>query len=694
MQNSQDFLFELGCEEIPARYQESMVHQLQELLHAKLQAAGLSYKSSRVFATPRRLALCIHELATQQPAQLIKRTGPPVQRAYSSDGTPTAAAVGFAKLCGIDVQELRQIENEKGHWLYYEQTQLGKATAELLPAFLQEAIAQLSLPKAMRWGEQSEVFIRPVHWVLALFGTEIIPITLFGLKSANITHGHRFHHPQAIALETPRDYQSTLYNTGFVIADFSERKKYIQENLHKTARPMGDIVVDDDLLNEVTGLVEWPQILLCQFDARFLQVPAEVLITSMRQHQKCFSLVNAQKQLQSFFLVVSNIQSHDPLQIIAGNEKVMRARLNDAEFFYQKDKNILLASQLVRLDAMIFQAQLGSLGQKAQRLSDLSGIIAHTLNLNADLARQAGLLAKCDLASEMVNEFPELQGIMGYYYAIHQNENKLVAASIKEQYLPRFSKDTLPEHALGCVVALADRIDLLIGLLGIGRLPSGDKDPFGLRRAAIGLIRLILEKQLDLDLHVILLEAEKLYATSLTNTNTQHDALNFIYDRLQHWYAEQQAVPVDWFHAVVANRPTRLLDFDKRIQALRQFINLPEAATLVAAHKRVKNILKTRSNTTQADKSATIDVALFEGAAEIDLFAAIQQQQLIADTHAADYVFVLTNLAQLKKPIDAFFDQVMVLTDDLKLRENRLSLLSALMQLFGRIVDLSQLQLG
>ena len=686
--NKQDFLLEIGCEEIPAHVQHSLSEALKTQFTQILSENKLSFDDIKLFSTPRRLAIIVHGLQTTQPPQTTERQGPPLQDAYDKNGTPTLVCIGFAKSSGVSVDQLTVKETPKGKRLVCLCEKPGSQTRELLPEIVTKIISKLAISKPMRWGNHTTSFIRPVHWVVMLFGEELITTEILGVKTTRETIGHRFHHPKTLRISKPSEYNLLLYSQGFVIADFETRRNVIRKSLLSAVEKNQTVVIDENLLNEVTGLVEWPVILKGTFDKRFLSVPKEALITAMKTHQKCFSVVDEQKKLLPFFILVSNIMSKDPAIVIQGNEKVIRARLSDAQFFFEQDKNHSLIEQLPKLDHIIFQDQLGTLNDKTHRLMKLSVNIAKKLHADTETVKKAAQLCKCDLVTGMVCEFPNLQGIMGYYYALNDHQPENVALAIAEHYSPKFSGDTLPDTLPGYCLALADRVDTLIGILGIGKMPTGDKDPFALRRAANGIFRILIEKQCAIDLMDLFSDAKKLFTVPLANKNVLQDAYDFTLTRLKSHYIEQ-GIAVEVFDAVMACATTSLIDFDRRMKAVVAFQQLPEASSLAAANKRVNNILKKQEN----KKFKTVNAALFEFDAEHQLAKKLSERTEIVEAlyEKSDYEKALTALSILKDPIDQFFESVMIMVDDDKKKQNRLALLASIHHLFTKVADISLL---
>lgn len=686
-------LFELGCEELPPKNLLQLAENFARLFTKGLQDAGLSLSAYKVFATPRRLAVFVENLASTQTDQIIERKGPALNAAFDAEGKPTKAALGFAKSNNVAIEDLERIETDKGTWLVFRNAQKGKHCSEILPAIAAAAIHQLPIAKRMNWGNRKTPFVRPVHWLLFLYGTEIVECELLGLRANRKTRGHRFHKPKDLEIAKAEDYEQTLLKHAYVVADFSKRKAMIKEQAEAVVKKtQGSVHIDQNLLNEVTGLVEWPRALIGNFDPGFLSVPQEALISSMQEHQKYFPVVDDQGKLLPHFITIANIDSVEPQKIVAGNEKVIRPRLADAKFFFETDKKQSLQSRNQHLEKVIFQAQLGSLYEKALRISNLARIISIQINGNKEFAQRAGLLSKADLNTEMVGEFPDLQGIMGRYYAEHDQEAAEVAQALEEQYWPQFSGDKLPESLSGCALAIADRLDTIVGIFGIGQSPSGDKDPFGLRRASLGVLRIIIEKQFPLDLAELIDNCVQQYAGKISNPTTQDDALQFIQGRYRAFY-QDQGIPTHIIIAVENRNPSRPLDFHRRVQAVHHFSQLPEAEALCAANKRVKNILAKQDNVSSDKPSVILD--LLHNDAEITLAQQMQKlsKKLSVLVEKGLYTEALTELSSLRSAVDTFFDEVMVMDDDAALRKNRLNLLAKLYGLFLNIADISVLEL-
>lgn len=687
---TQNLLLEIGTEELPAKTLQKLSQALGAEIKNNLTKAELGHGEIKLFATPRRLAVIVKDLATAQNSRHIERKGPAVQAAFDEHGNPTKTGLGFAQSCGVDIKRLQKRKTDKGEFLFFSYQQPGETTPKLLPNMIQEAIHKLPIPRPMHWGSHETVFIRPVHWIVLLFGNELIKTQILGVTVERQTYGHRFLHPKPITLKTPNEYEKKLL-TGKVIADFDSRKETIRKQLKKVTHASEKVIHDEELLNEVTGLVEWPVALLGNFESRFLEVPTEILIMAMKSHQKYFPVIDAQQHLLPHFVTISNIKSKNPKRVIAGNERVLRARLSDASFFYHSDLKHSLESCLEKLKTVVFQTKLGTLLDKVKRLAQGANYIAQIIGANPKHAERAGLLAKTDLLSEVVGEFPELQGIMGYYYALQDNEPEAVALGIKEQYLPRFAKDHLPESLVGCTAALADRADTLVGIFGIQQAPTGEKDPFGLRRAALGILRIIIEKQLPLDLKDLFTCAIQNYSFPLENKNLLTEVLDFTLERLRAWYSDQ-GISADVFAAVLARYPTKPFDFHQRLIAVQNFLTLPEAQALSAANKRVSNILKKEDG---VSTHSQINPALFEREEEHILGDLIGKKAKEVEQlyNLGKYTEALATLAALQKPIDNFFDRVMVMIENENIRNNRLALLMNLRNLFLQIADVSLLQI-
>lgn len=686
-QNNHTFLVELGTEELPPASLRGLSQALGEQVAAGLSNLDLTFSHLRTYATPRRLAVLVEGLPEQTPIKEVSTWGPPVRIAFDAEGKPTKAAHAFAAKNGMDVQSLSSGNDGKADKLVAITKAGGESVPGLMPAVVQQALGALPISKRMRWGATRDEFVRPVHWLVMLFDQTVVPCEVYGCVAGDQTRGHRFHKDRTLTINHPTNYVELLREQGQVVADFGLRSAMIREQVNNLAKEHGGIaVIDEDLLEEVTALVEWPVALAGRFDESFLKVPAEALILSMKEHQKYFHLVDDAGQLLPLFITISNIESEDPAQVIAGNEKVIRPRLADAAFFFTVDKSTPLAQQREKLRNVVFQAKLGSVFDKTDRVAALAKGIAQALGADQALAERAGQLSKADLVTTMVYEFADMQGIAGYYYALNDGEPEAVAKALHEQYMPRFAKDTLPETSTGVIIALADRLDTLVGIFGIGQVPSGSKDPFALRRVSLAVLRLLVEKQLDLDLRDLLKQAAALHPVLPKGLETIDLALNYMLDRFRAWY-EEAGVPIAFYQAVNAKDLTTPLDINNRVYAVEAFWQLPEAEALAGANKRVSNILAKQGQA----PGAQVDTALLQEPAEQNLHRelaamAAKVTPLIAKRN---YREALAALAQLRQPVDSFFDDVMVMTDDEALRDNRLALLQSLRDLFWQVADIS-----
>ena len=682
-------LIELGTEELPPKSLKTLATTFFAQIKTQLDAAELQYSDIKWFATPRRLAVQVIGLNEKQQDKAIEKRGPAVNVAFDDAGKPSKAAEGWARSNGITVEQAERLKTDKGEWLLHKALQPGKSVNELIPAFVNQAISKLPIPKPMRWGSERIQFIRPVHTLVLLYGNKVINGETLGVASSNLVTGHRFHHEGLVAIDHASNYEA-LMNEAYVMVDFEARQKLILAQIETAAKSInGNALLDDELINEVTALVEWPIALVGSFDKDFLNVPPEPLIYSMKDHQKYFPVNDNNGNLINQFIFITNIESKDPNQVIFGNEKVIRPRLADAEFFFKTDKKQSLESRLKSLESVLFQKQLGTLKDKSERIASLSEFVANKIGENSADANRAGLLSKTDLMTEMVLEFPQVQGTMGKYYAIHDGENQTVAQALEDQYKPRYAGDSLPEGNIGCTVAIADKVDTLIGIFGINQQPKGDKDPFALRRAAIGLIRIIVEKQLNLDIQDLLVKSIELYGDKLTNTETLTQVVDFVTGRYRAYYQEKN-ISVDVIQAVLNNSPTAPLDFDKRIHAVTHFKQLAEAANLAAANKRVGNILAKF----EGKLFDAVDPQYTSAAEEKELVIIFDQVSAKVKplTEAKKYQEALTELALLRDPIDTFFDNVMVMADDENVKINRLTLLNEIRSSFFAIADISVLQ--
>ena len=686
---TQNFLVEIGTEELPPKALKTLATSFAGNVEAELNQDGLSFDKIEWFAAPRRLAVKVLNLATQQPSKEIEKRGPAVSAAFDAEGKPTKAAEGWARGCGITVDQAERIATDKGEWLVHRAKIEGQPTKNLLNDIVANALAKLPIPKPMRWADKTVQFIRPVHTVTMLLGDELIEGEILGVASARTIRGHRFLGEKEFEIQHADQYPQLLREKGSVVADFNERKAEILAKSQAKATALGGVAdIEDSLLEEVTSLVEYPNVLAAKFEERFLAVPAEALVYTMKGDQKYFPIYDKDGKLLPHFIFVSNINPEDPTAIIEGNEKVVRPRLTDAEFFFKTDLKQKLVDRLPRLETVLFQQQLGTLKDKTDRIEQLAGEIAKQIGADEAKAKRAGLLSKCDLMTNMVFEFTDTQGVMGMHYARHDGEDEEVAVALNEQYMPRFAGDELPKSLVASAVALADKFDTLTGIFGIGQAPKGSADPFALRRAALGALRIIVEKNLPLDLEDLVKKSAALFGDKLTNKNVVAVVVDFMLGRFRAWY-QDEGIAVDVIQAVLARRPTRPADFDARVRAVSHFRTLDSAEALAAANKRVSNILA-KADATIGEINLTACVEPAEKAlAEAVLALRTEVQPLIAK---GDYTAVLDKLANLRAPVDSFFDNVMVNAEDPALRQNRLAILNTLQGLFLQVADISLLQ--
>ena len=686
---TQNFLVEIGTEELPPKALKTLATSFADNVEAELNQAGLTFDKIEWFAAPRRLAVKVLNLATQQPSKEIEKRGPAVSAAFDAEGKPTKAAEGWARGCGITVEQAERIATDKGEWLVHRAKIEGQPTKNLLNDIVANALAKLPIPKPMRWADKTVQFIRPVHTVTMLLGDELIEGEILGVASARIIRGHRFLGEKEFEIQHADQYPQLLREKGSVVADFNERKAEILAKSQAKATALGGVAdIEESLLEEVTSLVEYPNVLAAKFEERFLAVPAEALVYTMKGDQKYFPIYDKEGKLLPHFIFVSNINPEDPTAIIEGNEKVVRPRLTDAEFFFKTDLKQKLVDRLPRLETVLFQQQLGTLKDKTDRIEQLAGEIAKQIGADEAKAKRAGLLSKCDLMTNMVFEFTDTQGVMGMHYARHDGEDEEVAVALNEQYMPRFAGDELPKSLVASAVALADKFDTLTGIFGIGQAPKGSADPFALRRAALGALRIIVEKNLPLDLEDLVKKSAALFGDKLTNQNVVADVVDFMLGRFRAWY-QDEGIAVDVIQAVLARRPTRPADFDARVRAVSHFRTLDSAEALAAANKRVSNILA-KADTAIGEINLTACVEPAEKAlAEAVLALRTEVQPLIAK---GDYTAVLDKLANLRSTVDAFFADVMVNAEDPALRQNRLAILNTLQGLFLQVADISVLQ--
>ena len=686
---TQNFLVEIGTEELPPKALKTLATSFADNVEAELNQAGLTFDKIEWFAAPRRLAVKVLNLATQQPSKEIEKRGPAVSAAFDAEGKPTKAAEGWARGCGITVEQAERIATDKGEWLVHRAKIEGQPTKNLLNNIVANALAKLPIPKPMRWADKTVQFIRPVHTVTMLLGDELIEGEILGVASARTIRGHRFLGEKEFEIQHADQYPQLLREKGSVVADFNERKAEILAKSQAKATALGGVAdIEESLLEEVTSLVEYPNVLAAKFEERFLAVPAEALVYTMKGDQKYFPIYDKDGKLLPHFIFVSNINPEDPTAIIEGNEKVVRPRLTDAEFFFKTDLKQKLVDRLPRLETVLFQQQLGTLKDKTDRIEQLAGEIAKQIGADEAKAKRAGLLSKCDLMTNMVFEFTDTQGVMGMHYARHDGEDEEVAVALNEQYMPRFAGDELPKSLVASAVALADKFDTLTGIFGIGQAPKGSADPFALRRAALGALRIIVEKNLPLDLEDLVKKSAALFGDKLTNQNVVADVVDFMLGRFRAWY-QDEGIAVDVIQSVLARRPTRPADFDARVRAVSHFRTLDSAEALAAANKRVSNILaKADAAIGEINLTACVEPAE-KALAEAVLALRTEVQPLIAK---GDYTAVLDKLANLRAPVDSFFDNVMVNAEDPALRQNRLAILNTLQDLFLQVADISVLQ--
>jgi len=711
-----DFLLEIGTEELPPKALLRLSEALGANIAQYLAQVDLSHGAIKLFATPRRLAVIVENLQNQQKDKMVEQRGPYVNVAFNLDGRPTAACLGFAKANGMAVENLERGTDNRGTYVMAKKTKLGEKAEDLLPDVVRKSLKNLPIPRLMRWGDGlAEAFVRPVHWLVMLYGDNVVPMEIFGINSGNKTYGHRFHHPQSLLITSPKQYETLLQQEGHVVADLHTRKQLIMDKANAVVGDCGIVLFSDDLLEEVASLTEWPVALLCNFEQRFLKLPSEVLLLSLKKQQRCFPVVNEKDELQACFIAISNIDSKNPEHVTKGNENVILARFTDAEFFYKSDAQYPLASYFDKLQKTVFQTGLGNMHQKTLRIADQAGYIANLINADVAATLSAAELSKSDLMTSMVGEFPELQGIIGYYYALREGMSETIARALKDQYLPAFANDKLPQTLEGCALAIADRIDTIVGVFSLGNAPTGERDPFALRRATFGILRIIAEQGLNIDLQDLVKRSLRKYLEQvakfdellLKNYQTPsaeqgktleevafivvNKIMDFIFERQRSLYLEE-GITNNMFDAVRMREPliTRPLDFTKRLYAVKYFQDLEEAQTLSAANKRVKNIL---AGAEKLSEKLEINRKLLKEAAEIELAEKIAN---ITDTvekycAATQYQEALKELATLKTSVDSFFSAVMVMVDDNKIRNNRLVLLKKLQNLFYAVADISYL---
>ncbi len=688
MSNHKHLLFELGCEELPPTTLKALRDHLLNGICSGLDDANLSYGTRHCFATPRRLAVWIEAVETNQADERVEKRGPAVAAAYDAEGNPSKAALGFARGCGADFNELSTLKTDKGEWLSYKKLEKGLSAEALIPDIIEKALNRLPIAKRMRWGRSNDAFVRPVHWVVLMFGSETIDSQFFGVDASNTSYGHRFHAPSRLEISSADAYSELLQN-AYVIADFDTRKAMIEKQAIQAAQAVnGTVHIDASLLDEITALVEYPVAVTGSFDEHFLALPKEVLITTMQINQKYFPVLDARGALLPYFITISNIQSSNPASVSHGNERVIRPRLSDAEFFWQQDMKTTLAERIPSLDNVVFQHKLGSIGDKTRRVEALSVELAKQLGHDADLASRAALLSKTDLVTDMVGEFASLQGVIGRYYATENGEATEVATAIQEQYLPKQSGGALPTTQTGLVLALSDKLDTVVGIFSAGLLPTGDKDPFALRRASLGVLRILIENNIELDLKDLIHLSCQQFTHDFDEDNTLERVLNFILERLK-GYCLANGFSPEQFSAVTSVNCTEPLDFMNRMQAVKAFSQLAEAASLGEANKRIQNLLKKAPN----NVSAQFNASLLSGSEEVALHQTLtaveaQVNPLIAQ-HG--YIEALKVLSTLKNPIDDFFEHTFIMAEDENVKNTRLALLSNIHANFIKIADISMI---
>jgi len=695
MSKAEDFLVEIGTEELPPKALRSLMEAFGEKLIAGIDDVRLSHGEAKTFASPRRLTVLVTDLAARQEDRKVEQKGPPVKIAFDDDGNPTPAATAFAKKCGVDVAGLGRSKTDKGEWLAFESTEKGKPVAELLPGLIERALSALPIPRRMRWGAGDAEFVRPVHWIILLHGKKTIKASVMGIEASNKTRGHRFHSSGPITISSPGTYLDTLEKDGFVIADFERRREMVRTGVDAAAHGAGGHVVDgESLYDEVASLVEWPVPVLGSFDGKFLELPREAVISTLTGHQRYFPVADEGGRLLAKFVTVANLESKDPDQVRDGNERVIRPRLADAAFFWDSDRRKTLGSREDNLREVVYQQGLGSLFDKSKRVAEIATWLASALERDGKSVARAAAIAKCDLLTGMVGEFPELQGTMGGHYAAADGEGESVATAIGEQYRPRFAGDAIPSSRDGQLLATADKLDTLAGVFSLGKKPSGNRDPFGLRRAALGIVRVLIEGGLDIDLKALISVAVDAQPQGkLDNGEIAADVYGFITDRLRRYFLDRDAgLKTETFDAVMVRQPSSFVDFDRRLAAVQTFARLEQAASLAAANKRIANILRKAGD----PAGLSVDKKLLQDDAELALFSALESvQQKVKPLFALrSYAEALNELADLRDPVDRFFDDVMVMADDESIKNNRLALLGELRALFLDVADISRLSIG
>ncbi len=689
---SADFLVELGTEELPPKALKTLMAAFADGLSAALKAEHLEHGAVSAFASPRRLAVKVADLALAQADRAVEQKGPPVRIAFDKDGNPAQAAIAFAEKCGVGVDDLAREETPKGEWLVHRAIEPGRAAAAILPQCVQLALDGLPIPRRMRWGAREAEFVRPVHWLVMLHGDDVVPGSVLEISSGRVSQGHRFMADALVTLDSPADYPQKLAKPGYVIADFAARRQIISKAVAQAAEAAGGAAIgDSDLYDEVTALVEWPVAVTGRFDPRFLELPKEVIVATLTGHQRYFPVADSDGTLLPVFITVANIESSDPDKVRDGNERVIRPRLADAAFFWEADRRKPLEDYQEGLASVVYQHGLGTLAERSQRVALLAANVAASIGADPVLCQRAAMLAKCDLLTGMVGEFPELQGVMGRYYALADKEPAVIAEAIAEQYLPRFAGDQLPRSDTGRALAIADKLDTLCGIFASGKKPSGNRDPFGLRRAALGLVRVIVELDLEVDLPS-LIESSLAVQPAKADATIAAEVYDFIVERMRGWFLESEGGNSEVFEAVRAQRLASLADMNARLDAVAGFVDHDAAESLAAANKRIANIL--RKSEFQGD--TVPDPTLFAEPAEGDLYEALKAARKAVSglLEVRDYGAVLARLAELREPVDRYFDDVMVMAEDDKIRDNRLALLSGLRAQFLDVADISRLSIA
>ncbi|MGI9202595.1 MAG: glycine--tRNA ligase subunit beta [Woeseiaceae bacterium] len=691
-----DLLIELGTEELPPKALRMLRDAFSAAILNGLQNARLEVGPMHAFASPRRLAVVINDVGMAQQDRTVTQKGPPTSIAFDADGKPSKAGLAFAKKCGVEIESLIREGGESGEWLVYRSTEVGRAASTLIPEIVSAALDALPIPRRMRWGDNEVEFVRPVHWLVMLHGEEVVPGAVMHVESGRTTRGHRFQGAQHIEIQTPAEYAARLKSEGSVIADFDDRRSVVVEAVAKSAAAAGGMAVGgDDLYDEVAALTEWPVPVTGSFDEGYLALPKEVIIETLTSHQRYFPIETSGGKLLPAFVTLANLDSKEPERVRDGNERVIRPRLADAAFFWDSDQKTSLEKRAESLKKVVYQKGLGTLHDKSMRVAALASMLAEQTGADATLVTRAAVLAKCDLLTGMVGEFPELQGVMGRYYAEADGEPEAVSLAIGEQYLPRFAGDVLPVSFPGQVLAVADRLDTLAGVFLLGKKPTGNRDPFGLRRAALGVVRILIEKNLDIDFHEAVVAATVQQPITNEDRNANREAMyDYIVERMRGYFVDGAlGFTAEMFESVLLLRPASLVDFHARLVAVADFLTLDAAVSLAAANKRTANILRKARLDEREAGAAGVDTALLQEDAERVLFHALQsaEKDVAPLIRNRSYAEALRRLAELKIPVDAFFDGVMVMAEDPALQQNRLALLSELRALFMGVADVSRL---